>query len=358
MRKIIALLFIAFFVSACQQMGPTQVGIRFRKLPADVGPLSFGGVATDMVAPGQLAILMPWDTVYKFNTAVQDISWPSSHNLGDGELKRGFVNTRALDGNEVALAVTLRYRVVPDPAKLVKLVQHVAVNDAQVKELVVSIARADIRTFMNELRTSAFLDEKERFMAVDRVRASMQKRLEPYGIEMQAVILDDFRFERLLRDGTVDASYQEKITQIQKLREDTERETFRKETVRAKKQEEYNNVQAIVNRQVAEADGYRQQAALRGDGYFEYRSNEGKGILATGRAEAEGLKQQIEALSGPGATAILKLEIARQIMDGKPKFVVLNQPASGNGISVQRLDTNEVLRQLGVMEGVGAVEKK
>ncbi len=352
--RIVSALFFALIVClcGCQQMGPTTVGVRFRNLPSNVGPIELGGVSSDVIAPGQLALLLPWDRVYTFNTAVQDVSWPSSNDQEEGGRKEGFVNTRALDGNEVALAVTVRYRVVPKAEKLIQLVQSVARNDAEVRELVVSIARADIRTWMNELKTSAFLDEKERFAAVDKVRSTMAGRVERYGIEIQAVILDDFRFERLLKDGTVDGSYQEKITQIQKLREDTERETYRKETVRAKKQEELNSVQAVVNRQIAEAEGYKQQAKLRGDGYFEYKSNEAKGVLISGKALVEGLKQQIEALSGPGATAILKLEIARNILAGNPKFIVLNQAKSGQGMAVQKLDTNEILQQLGVIEGL------
>lgn len=358
MKKIVLVLLLGLCLCACQQMGPTQVGVRFRKLPSDIGPVSFGGVAPRIVAPGQLAILMPWDSIYTFDTSVRDVSWPRTEDVLGKSVKEGFVNTRALDGNEVALAITVRYRVNIDPEKLAWLIQTVATNDAEVRELVISVARADIRTYMNELKTSAFLDEASRFAAVDKVRTSMQKRLSPYGIDVQAVILDDFRFERLLRDGTVDASYQEKITQIQKLQQDTEREKSRIETVKAKKLEEFNTVQAAVNRQIAESEGYKKQAALRGDGYYESKLNEAKGILATGRASVEGLKQQIDALSGPGAAAILKLEIARHIMQGDPKFVVVNQPNSSNSMNVQKLDTNQVLGQLGLMDAMSAAEKK
>lgn len=333
-------------------MGPTEVAVRFRKLPSNMGPIDFGGVSSSMVAPGQLAVLYPWDRLYTFDTAVKEISWPSTDKPEERGRNEGFVHTRALDGNEVALAITVRYRVLPDPETLTRLVQQVASNEAEVRELVASVARADIRTYFNELKTAAFLDEQFRYGARDKVEKSMSKRFAPYGIEIQRVILDDFRFERLLNDGSVDQRYQDRITDIQKLREDTERERSRIETVKAKKSQELANVQALVNREVAEAEGFRNQSKLRGDGYFDSKVNEAKGILALGKAEVEGMVQQVEALSGPGAKALLKLDLARQIISARPNFIVLNQSSGGNGLNVQRLDTNDLLNQLGVVEAL------
>jgi len=348
MKRVLLLLGLSLFSVACQQMGPTEMGVRFRRLPTAVGPLKIGGLSSKVIAPGELTLLMPWDRIYTFDTAVKDIAWPAvpeGRHSGQGG---GYVNTRALDGNEVALAVTVRYRIAPEPASLLKLVQYVATSDDAVRELVGAVARADIRTYMNELETSAFLDEKSRYAAIDKVKDSMARRLGPYGIEVVRVILNDFRFERLLRDGSIDASYQEKITQTQKLKQDTEREELRTETIKAQKNQEYNTTQAEVNRMLAEAAGYKNQALVRGDAYFESKSNEAKGILALGKAEAEGLANQAAALAGPGGHAILKLEIARRILQANPKFIILS-PAAG-GLNVQRIDTNELLSQLGVLE--------
>ncbi|RIL09099.1 MAG: hypothetical protein DCC75_07375 [Proteobacteria bacterium] len=351
--RVIMIIAAAGLLAGCQQMGPTEVGVKFRKLPAPLG-----GLSHKVISPGEMAILMPWDSVYRFDTSVKDVSWPDKSSGRDSHGHRlQYVNTRALDGNEVALAVTVRYRVSTDPEKLMSLVQHVASNNEGVRDLVISVARADIRTHMNELRTSAFLDEESRYAAIDKVRSSMSRRLAEYGIEISRVILDDFRFERLLKDGSIDASYQEKLTEIQKLREDTERERSRIETVKAKKDQEFKILQASVNRQVAEADGYKQQAVLRGNAYFESKSNEGKGILALGKADVEGVRKQVEALGGPGGRSILRLEIARQLERAQPKFVLMNEGKSAQGLAVQRVEANDLLTQLGVFEGMSKPQR-
>ena len=344
--KILTLALLAVVFSGCQQMGPTEYGLRFRRLPPFLG----GGVSKTTIAPAQIAILWPWDSIYRFDTSVRDVSWGSGKS--DSTDAGSFVHTRALDGNEVALAVTVRYRISTEADKLVKLLEEVGISDDEIRDLVVSVGRAEIRTKMNALRTAEFLDEKSRYEAVDSVKSAMVSRLGPYGIEVQRVSLDGYKFERILRDGAVDSSYQEKLTEIQKLREDTEREKLRIDTIRAKKQQEFNETQAVVNRRVAEAEGYKKQAGLRGEAYYEARANESKAITAQGKAEVEGLIEQINALSGPGAEAILKLELAKSLIKSNPKFVVLGSSSGGNGIDVKRLDTNELLSQLGAFEAL------
>lgn len=353
------LLFLSLLLilCGCQKMESTEYGVRFRRLP----PYVFGGIAEHVITPGETTFVMPWDSMYRFDTSVKDISWGRARKAVDGvEPVRGrgdYVHTRALDGNEVALGVTIRYRVVPDPEKLRNLVDRVATDDEGVENLVSAVGLADLRTHMNRLSTEKFLDESERYSAVDRVRSSMEQRLSPLGIEILRVNLDDFQFERLARDGTIDTEYQDKLTEIQKLHQDTERERSRIETVKAKKLQELNNAVAIVNRQVAEAQGFKDQAKLRGDGYYQAKANEALGILATGQAEVSGIIEQLNALAGPGGEAILKLELGRQLERSNPQFVLMGETSNPGSMEVKRTDTNELLNQIGVLEGLRSDKK-
>lgn len=336
-----------------RQMGPTEYGVIFRKIPPRLG----GGVSNSVIRHGQTVIVWPWDSVYRFDTQVHEIEWGGRHHdsrdSGTSE-QSDYVQTRALDGNEVALAVRVQYSIDPNPASLVRMVQEVATSNAEVEQIVISVGRADLRTYMNELRTAAFFDNKQKFEAGERVKRAMQARLKDYGILIHSVNLGEHRFERLLRDGTIDASYQAKINEVQTRDEETKREKLRKATVEADKRREEQETQADFNRQVADAQGYKNQAKLKGDGYFQARSNESKAILARGTAEVEGLIEQINALSGPGGRAILKLELAKRLEAAKARFVVVNggSSAGGAGVDVRKLDTNELLTQLGVFEAM------
>ncbi len=338
-----------------QHMGTTEYGVTFRTLPTFLG----GGVGgPDSVAlPLQTVVVFPWETIYRFDTSPQYLSW--GRGMGDGGgtsrvVQDEDVYTRARDGNEAALKLTVRYRIKPDPKSLVKLVQEVASSQADVQQLVVSVIRSEIRTCMNRLRTSEYRDDKKRNETVDEALKSAQAELSPLGIEVEAINLKQYRFVRLLADDSEDTSYQDRLREIQEMEQDIEGEKSRIETMRAKKHKEYSEAESLYNARVAEAKGYKEQSTYLGDSYYAAKSNEAKAIVAEGSAEAEGLRQQVAALSGKGGQAMLRLEVAKQLAKANPRFVALSQ-GQGAAIDLSKTDMNSLLQQLGVAEAVSSV---
>jgi len=343
-----------------QNMGATEYGVVFRKIPRFLG----GGVSgpTSVAAPLETVIVMPWSEIYRFDTAPQYLSW--GKGMGDGgtlyfHVQDEDMHTRVKDGNQADLKVTARYRLKPDPASLVKLAQEVSTTSEGVREFVIAAIQSDIRTFMNRLRTPEFRNDKKRNEAADAALASVQQRLGSIGVEVESLIVPAYRFVRQLPNDTEDTSYQDRLRDIQAMEQDIEGERSRVETVRAKKKKELLEAQSVYNSQIAEAEGYKSQAVYQGDAYFASRANEAKAILAEGQSEVDGLKQQVAALSGKGGRAMLRLEVARQLAKGSPRFIALggnSNPASGPGaaagLSLSKTDLNQLLEQLGVVEGL------
>jgi regulator of protease activity HflC (stomatin/prohibitin superfamily) len=353
-RRFLLPVVLLIACTGCEQLGSTEYAIRFWKLPAPVG-----GVSDNVFQPGETVVDVPVLTeLYRFDTSVRDVTWGEKQK-GKEEKSEGlgYVQTRAKDGNEVALAVTISYKLMADPEKLVKLIQKVGGSSHAVEKLVITAARSDLRTRMNELETSQSIDKKARYGAVDKVRTSLSERLAPLGIHIHRVILNDFEFRRIRADGSFDSSYEERLKEIQEREEDIQRERERIKTIEAKKREELNIMQAKVNQMVERAKGFELQAQARGGGYLKAKTNESEAILETGKAYAEGLTEQINALSGPGGKAILKLELAKQLIEHNPSFVVMNSQQS-DGIEVKRVDANELLDQIGVLEGLRAGSRK
>jgi ribosomal protein L15 len=230
------------------------------------------------------------------------------------------------------------------------MVENVSTNDAGVQDIVGVVVRADIRHYLNELSTAEFIKPEEKVKTIDRTKAAIQSRLEKYGIKVVSFNLETYKFERIRPDGSVDDSYQDKLDDINRMREETNLERARIATIVEQKKRRYNEVQAQVNRVVQEAEGSKQQAKLRGDSYLVAKKNEAEQILGSGKAEVAGTVERINALDGPGGKAILKLDIARQLQRNQAKFFVLNEGSQGQGLSVRRTDTNEILRQLGIQD--------
>lgn len=327
-----------------QTMGASEYAVVFSALPRFIG----GGLRSKLLQPGEMEFLMPWETLYRMDTSVQSISW-GAVGSGDKKDEEDYVETRALDGNEVGLSVTVQYHIIPD--KLHHIIQKVGQNLDDIRQLVEATARADIRTHMNVLNTRDFFNPTDRQAAVDHVRMALNQRLEPEGVDIDKVIYNDHRFERRLPDGSYDRSYQEQIDKTQAINQQTKQEEKKIKTVVERKRQEFNEAQARVNRIIEEVEGYKRQATLRGDAYLEAQKNQAEEILAVGRAEVEGLRKQVAALQGPGGKALLKLSLVEALVKQNPRFVLLNSGADGrggNGLDVTRVDANELIRQAGI----------
>ena len=348
---MLAALFLMLTLCACEtpvrHLGPAEYGVVFRALPRFLG----GGLARKVRKPGETFLVWPWDSVYVFDTKIQTLEWGQTGH-GGGPDSSDYVQTRALDGNEVSLAVRVQFSITTDEEDLLYLLQNVGTSNAEVEKVVVAAARADLRTAMNRLKTGEFFINAAKYQGEADAKEALHRRLGPYGIKIVSVNLSEHRFERVLADGTVDRLYQERINRIQALEQETAREMLNIQAVAADKEREYNNAQAVVNSQIADAQGYKNQTRARGDAYAEAKHYVAEGVLVTGRAEVDGLTAQIAALSGPGGRAILKLDLSKQLLKSDPKFVVMGQSARFEGIEVKRIDTNELLKQIGIFEGL------
>lgn len=335
-------------------MGPSEYGIKFKKLPPSIG----GGISSSVVRPGTMTVVWPWESVIRFDTRARSLDWGAKGGGSNSDVA-DYVQTRASDGTEVALAVKVQYSITTDGERLVRMAKEVATSDEEVASIVESVSRAEVRNEMNKLKTSEFFQTDFKYKAEEAIRQRMVKMLSPYGIEIQSVNLKEHRFSRIKSDGTEDISYQEKINEAQTFQERTKREVLRLDTVTAEKHRDLEEMRAKMNREVALAAGEKQQAVSRGNATYEVKQNEAGAILSQGKNEVEGIVALANSFSGPGGQLILKEEIVKNLLSGRPNFVVMGQNGKGDGhLQVERLDANDILRQAKIFEGMSAQDSQ
>ncbi|MCC6933153.1 MAG: hypothetical protein IT292_07860 [Deltaproteobacteria bacterium] len=343
MKNIMLIFAMALLLTGCnsgfQKMEAGEYGVRFRALPAMLG----GGISKNVIAPGEMEFIYPWETIYRVDTTVQSIGW-GGMNQGENKSQADYIHTRAKDGNEVGLAINTQFHI--DPKMVSHVVQYVGID--KVKPLVAAVARADVRTHMNALYTSGFINPNERSEVLKAVKHAINHRLSREGIIIDEVIYVDHRFERKLADGQIVDKYQQIIDNTQAKRQEVLREPKQREAQIKDKEKAFFDAQANVNKLLEEAKGYEAQASMRGENYLKEKQNVADQILATGLAEVEGLKKQVAALSGEGGKALLRLSIARELAQNDAKFVMLNTGDKGNAFDVNRVDSNELIRQMGL----------
>lgn len=327
-----------------QTLEPGEYGIEFVKLPPFLG----GGVKEKSIEPGKAVLVLPWEDLYRIDTTAQTVTWGAKNSRSTPE-DDDSLQTRTIDGNEVLLSLTVIYHI--DPLKVGHIIQYVSGDKdnlmSRIKALVSTVARSDIRTHLNTLSPWEFYSVEKTAEALEKTKVSMNARLNPEGIIIDSVNYKGHKFERITEQG-VDDSYQQKIDETQVTYRAVEQEKERVETVIEQKRIEYNEVLALVNRSKEEGLGRKEQAVIRGESYLKAKQLEAERIKAVGKEQIEGLKKSIEALQGPGGEAILRMEIAEALSKANAKFFVINQT---NTVGVQKIDTNDLIQQLSIIEG-------
>jgi len=334
LRALITTFLVAgiFVFSGCTRIESRKVGVRFWKLPTYLG----GGLSDRMFRAGELAIDYPVvSELYSIDVGLRDLEFSVGNQAA--------LKTRALDGNELILEVTVTFQLSQEKEKLIRLIQEIGKTPEEIESIVRSIARADIRTYMNELRTSEFIDSTSSYGALEQVRKKLQERLGPYGFDFKQLKLDRYRF---------DDEYENLLKKIQQLEEDVKRERERRLVIEREIERDKERAIGIKNAVLREAAGYRERRIQDGENYLKEKSNQAQALRAAADAEATALKKQIEAFAGPGGSALVRLELAKRLLENNPRFVVLGGSDGGDDINVKRLDANQLLEQAKIFEAL------
>jgi len=360
---------------ALQQVRNDQVALRFRKLPLILG----GGIRHEVIPPGGKVIVWPWEELIQLTNTQRSESW------GTGQGDNRALAVRSSDGNEVAFEVTVLYQISRKPEELRELVTSIADTDEKIHELVVSQVRALVRQFANRLATRQFVSsdlsselrrvEKElpegglakKAAAVsedtgtfdtvkDELEKALTEALKSYQLELIQLSVANPRFVRY-RETDVegeqqDDTYQTMLVNVQREQQAIKREGESRKTQEERKYgekeiaiKEANKILAVAN---AEAERIGEEARFM----LETKQIEKDAIERSGQDMLKSLRAQIEAVAGKGGEALLKLDIARELSKGNPSFIVLNQGSTGSALDVRRTDTNDLIKQLGLLEAL------
>lgn len=360
---------------ALQQVRSDQVALRFRKLPLFLG----GGVSSEKIPPGGKVLVLPWEDLIRLTNTQRSESW------GTGQGENRALAARSSDGNEVAFEVTVLYRITQKDRELPELINSIADTDEKIHELVVSQVRALVRQFANRLATRQFVssdlsselkrvekespeisvtkkavissDDAGTFDSVkDELEKALGEALQAYHLELIQLSVANPRFVRYLETSAEgeqeDDTYQTMLVNVQREQQAIKRESESRKTQEERKYgekeiaiKEANKVLAVAN---AEAERIGEEARFM----LETKQIEREAIERSGQDMLKSMQAQIEAVAGKGGEALLKLDIARELGKGNASFVVLNQGASGSGLDVRRTDTNDLIKQLGLLEAL------
>src|SRR5215470_3743701 len=320
---IILVALLGAFLFSPHTTGPTEVGVRTVKWAL------FGkkGVQNEVYQPGGVyffpTVLNDW---HVFDTKLQNMEMTHDPSRGDRPIRDDLL-FKTIDGNDISLDVIIAYRIDPDKAPFI--LQHVASNDFELKDNVVrTVARSRSRDIFGELKTEEFYISDKRDEKAERVKATLNDMLSPYGVIVERVSTKDYRFNPAYQKAIEDKKIAEQVAEQNKSATRAAAEEYLKKLEDAKGE---------VNRMVAEADGTFRQAQIEADAYFAQQQQIAQAIEAEGAAEAKGILELNKALAGSGGEVMVKMKLA-EALDGK-RIVLM--PLAGGGVDLKTTNVNQ-----------------
>lgn len=329
---ILVVLVVIILLSGCvpRSTGPTEVGVRTRK----VAIFARKGVEEKAYPPGATYFFLPvindWHT---FDIKLQNMEMTLLPKKGDRKGRDDLV-FKTIDGNDISLDVIISYRIIPEKAPYI--LQYVAENDEMLKEKIIrTVARSKPRDIFGELTSEEFYIAQKRQEKAEKAKKELNRILNPYGVIVEKVSTKDYRFNPQYQKAIEDRKVADQLAEKYKSAARAAEEEYK-----AKLEE----AQGEVNKMIAAADGEYLKTRLEADAYYEKQALLAKAIITEGKAEAEGVKKMVAALSSEGGDIMIKLKLA-EALSGK-KIILL--PVSQGGIDIKTMDMNKLLELFGV----------
>jgi regulator of protease activity HflC (stomatin/prohibitin superfamily) len=284
--------------------------------------------------PGSTYFFVPlindWNT---FDTRLNALDMTGHVGRGDRPTRDDMV-FKTIDGNDISLDVVISWRI--DPQQAPKILREVARDMGELKDNIVrTVTRSKPRDLFGELQTEEFYHPEKRKVQADTCIKELNTILNPYGVIIEQVGLNDYRFNPEYQKAIEDRKVADQTAEKNKS------QTKAQEEANLRKIEE---AKGEVGRMKAEADGEFERAKLEADAYYAQQKSLAEATLAEGKADAEAITRMNEALAGSGGESLVKLAIA-EALSGKRIVMV---PSSGNGLDVRQTDVNEFLQMYGL----------
>jgi len=324
------------FATSCQMstMDATEQGHQLSKLP-----WGMGGMKEDVIPPGTTDFYPLWVDTYALDTGVFSISW-AGRGAGDNPGVNDAVNTRAIDGNEVFLDLTIQYHV--DPSMTETTLTKIGYRGDDVRQLVVNWGRSVARTGLGMLLTNEYYNNERRYEAIAFTKAQLNRDLNPFGIVIDNVIFDDHHFTE---------DYQGLIDSAKQAEQEAQEQENLVATTEAFWKQQFQEAQGVSNKTIALAEGEATQIMRDADAYYAAKSSEAKAIETAGLNRVKGIQSEIEALQAEGSVDLVRLAFGKSLLESNATFITL--PSGGGNGQVQWMDLNQLMSSVGLMSVAG-----
>lgn len=294
-----------------------QVGIKLNKITGKMtvinqsGAIIYNGITNEF---------------FTLDKTLQTLEMTEAPGEGDRSGKDD-LKIKTVDGSDVFVDLKVQYRMLTEMADTV--VQTSGVRNSYKEKWARDYVRSMIRNHLGELTTEEFYDAalRDEKLLVARQRAN--ERLEPFGLRIDSIVVpkephfyteyEDMIKKKKLADQAVLEEQSKALAAKQRqetmIVEETNRMNVAVEQFSGAMEMKKIKAEAEAEKIRKAADAYYDTVTIGAEATFYEKDKNAQGVLATRQKEAEGLKELMAALEGPGGPNMVKLEYAKKLKD-------------------------------------------
>lgn len=251
---------------------------------------------------------------------------------------------RSIDGGEIALDVTVQYKIIPEMAN--DVIQNSGKDLAYKRKWLLDYARTICRYRYGELTINEFPNSSKRDEKSQKVADEINSMINMYGIMVTSVSVLDYRYYREYAEKIQERRLADKEIEEQKAMTSAAKRNKEKVVIEEtrKMEIEIARFQGELEKRISEAEGKAARirndadtvllkSTIDGDAEFQRLANKAKAVYAQKRAEAEGVLELRNALEGPGGRNLVKMEYAKRLQNA----TISGQPVLKAGTELPRV---------------------
>lgn len=247
-------------------------------------------------------------------------------NISKKDPRGNPVVLRSIDGGEVALDVTIQYRIIPEMANKVTLLSG---KDLSFKtKWILDYGRTICRYCYGEMSINQFPNSSKRDEQSQKAVTELNEMLNMYGVMVTSVNVLDYRYYREYAEKILERRLADKEIQEQQAMTSASKRNKEKVVIEETKKMEVEIARFTgqLDKSILEAEGkaarmrndadtYLIKTKIEADAEFERLANQAKALFAQKKADANGIYELKKALEGPGGRNLVKMEYAKRLKD-------------------------------------------
>ncbi len=293
-----------------------QVAVLVNNLTGNVKPITRAGAVLYYPFVQDIYILDRPEQVLKM----------TSSNISKKYPRGNPIVIRTIDGGEVALDVTIQYKIIPEMAN--DVIRNSGKSLSFKFKWLYDYGRTIVRYTFGELSIGEFPESSKRDTKAHKAVGEMNEMINKFGIMVTSVSVLDYRYYREYAEKIQERRLADKEIEEQKAMTNAAKRNKEKVVIEETKKMEVSiaRFQGELDKRILEAEGdaarlrnnadtYLLRSKIDGDAEFQKLYNGAKAVYAQKKADASGILALKRALEGPGGLNMVKMAYAKRLKE-------------------------------------------